>query len=191
MDVLTANEGTSLPMKITYTVTEVAELLGISRSSAYRCVRRGEIPSLTLGRRVVIPRRAFEALLDGARFPETQERAGHVVASTSVSTPLGAARRVDSHSGLERRRGATVAAVRAAGTRRGPSLDHDRATESRCRRSCRRDYTVTIVLRPATHHRRFESVPVVVAKINATASLPSCVRAARFPRVSGSTQTCR
>ena len=52
--------------KITYTVTEAAELLGISRSSAYECVRRGEIPSLTLGRRVVIPRRAFEALLDGA-----------------------------------------------------------------------------------------------------------------------------
>ena len=62
-----------MPTKITYTVTEAAELLGISRSSAYECVRRGEIPSLTLGRRVVIPRRAFEALLDRARFPETQD----------------------------------------------------------------------------------------------------------------------
>jgi len=51
--------------KLTYTVTEAAELLGISRSSAYECVHRGEIPSLTLGRRVVIPRRALEALLDG------------------------------------------------------------------------------------------------------------------------------
>jgi len=62
-----------MPTKITYTVTEAAELLGISRSSAYECVRRGEIPSLTLGRRVVIPCRAFEALLDRARFPETQD----------------------------------------------------------------------------------------------------------------------
>ena len=62
-----------MPTKITYTVTEAAELLGISRSSAYECVRRGEIPSLTLGRRVVIPRRAFEALLDRERFPETQD----------------------------------------------------------------------------------------------------------------------
>jgi excisionase family DNA binding protein len=50
--------------KLTYTVTETAQLLGISRSSAYECVRRGEIPSLTLGRRVVVPRRALEALLD-------------------------------------------------------------------------------------------------------------------------------
>ena len=32
-----------MPTKITYTVTEAAELLGISRSSAYECVRRGEI----------------------------------------------------------------------------------------------------------------------------------------------------
>ena len=59
--------------KITYTVTEAAELLGISRSSAYECVRRGEIPSLTLGRRVVIPYRAFEALLDRTRSPETRD----------------------------------------------------------------------------------------------------------------------
>ena len=62
-----------MPTKITYTVTEAAELLGISRSSAYECVRRGEIPSLILGRRVVIPCRAFEALLDRTRSPETQD----------------------------------------------------------------------------------------------------------------------
>ncbi len=56
-------EGGRMSTKLTYTVTEAADLLGISRSSAYQCVRRGEIPSLTLGRRVVIPRRALEALL--------------------------------------------------------------------------------------------------------------------------------
>lgn len=62
--------------KLTYTVTEAAELLGISRSSAYECVRRGEIPSLTLGRRVVIPRRALEALLDGGRARPEPARSG-------------------------------------------------------------------------------------------------------------------
>jgi excisionase family DNA binding protein len=52
----------------TYTVPEVAELLGISRSSAYLCIRRGEIPALTLGRRVVVARTALERLLaDGER----------------------------------------------------------------------------------------------------------------------------
>ncbi len=49
--------------KVTYTVAEAAALLGISRSSAYECVRRGEIGSLTLGRRVLITRAHLEALL--------------------------------------------------------------------------------------------------------------------------------
>ena len=50
--------------RLTYTVTEAAALLGISRTSAYECVRRGEIPSLTLGRRVVISRVVLERMLD-------------------------------------------------------------------------------------------------------------------------------
>ena len=49
--------------RLTYTVPEVAELLGISRSSAYECVRRGEIPALTLGRRVVIAKATIDVLL--------------------------------------------------------------------------------------------------------------------------------
>jgi excisionase family DNA binding protein len=49
--------------RLTFTVPEAAMLLGISRSSAYECVRRGEIPSLTLGRRVVITHAALEQLL--------------------------------------------------------------------------------------------------------------------------------
>ena len=50
--------------RLTFTVCEVAELLGISRTSAYECVRRGEIPSITLGRRLVVSRAAIERLLD-------------------------------------------------------------------------------------------------------------------------------
>ena len=49
--------------KLTYTVTEAAELLGISRTTAYECVRRGEIPCLTLGRRILITRAHLEHLL--------------------------------------------------------------------------------------------------------------------------------
>lgn len=49
--------------RCTYTVSEVAKLLGISRSSAYECVPRGEIPAVVLGRRLVVPRHAVDALL--------------------------------------------------------------------------------------------------------------------------------
>lgn len=47
----------------TMTVTEAAHVLGISRSTAYELVRRGTLPSLRLGRRIVIPTHALDALL--------------------------------------------------------------------------------------------------------------------------------
>ena len=50
--------------RLTYTVNEVAELLGISRTSAYECVRRGEIPAIELGRRLVIARTTADRILD-------------------------------------------------------------------------------------------------------------------------------
>jgi excisionase family DNA binding protein len=49
----------------TVTVEEAAQMLGISRSSAYECVRRGELRALRLGRRLVVPRVAIEELLGG------------------------------------------------------------------------------------------------------------------------------
>ncbi|MDP9335727.1 MAG: helix-turn-helix domain-containing protein [Actinomycetota bacterium] len=49
--------------RLTFTVDEVALALGISRSSAYECAKRGDIPTVRLGRRIVIPRRAVRALL--------------------------------------------------------------------------------------------------------------------------------
>ena len=51
--------------RITIDVPEVAKLLGISRNAAYEAVRRGEIPSIRLGARIVIPRAALERLLSG------------------------------------------------------------------------------------------------------------------------------
>jgi excisionase family DNA binding protein len=48
------------------TVTEAAEILGISRGLAYELVSRGEIPALRLGRRLVVPRKAIDAMLDPA-----------------------------------------------------------------------------------------------------------------------------
>ncbi len=47
----------------TFTVEEAAEILGIGRNSAYEAIRRGEIPALRLGRRLVVPRQALERLL--------------------------------------------------------------------------------------------------------------------------------
>lgn len=40
--------------KLTYTVEEAAELLGISRSSTYEAVRNGSVPALRIGGRWLI-----------------------------------------------------------------------------------------------------------------------------------------
>lgn len=51
--------------KLVMSVEEAAVLLGISRGLAYELVRRGELPSLRLGRRLVVPRRRLLMLIEG------------------------------------------------------------------------------------------------------------------------------
>jgi excisionase family DNA binding protein len=49
--------------RLVWSVEEAARLLGISRAHAYELVARGELPHLRLGRRVVVPKHAIEALI--------------------------------------------------------------------------------------------------------------------------------
>ncbi|MFP5255153.1 MAG: helix-turn-helix domain-containing protein [Acidimicrobiia bacterium] len=49
---------------LTLTVEQTAKVLGIGRSTAYDLVRTGDIPSLRLGRRLVIPAAALADALD-------------------------------------------------------------------------------------------------------------------------------
>ena len=50
--------------KVVLNVEEAAELLRISRTTAYEAVRRGEIPALHIGRRLLIPVQAILRLLN-------------------------------------------------------------------------------------------------------------------------------
>ena len=52
--------------KQTYTVDEVAAILGIGRNIAYRGVKNGEIPSIKIGKRILVPIKAFEEWLANA-----------------------------------------------------------------------------------------------------------------------------
>lgn len=45
------------------TVMEAAEELGISKGSAYEAARNGEIPTVRIGRRLIVPRVAFDKML--------------------------------------------------------------------------------------------------------------------------------
>ena len=50
--------------RLALSVEEAGALLGISRDLAYDLVNRGDLPSVRLGRRLVVPRRALERLVD-------------------------------------------------------------------------------------------------------------------------------
>ena len=47
----------------TVDIEEVAEILGVSRQSAYSAARAGELPVIKIGRRMVVSRAALDALL--------------------------------------------------------------------------------------------------------------------------------
>jgi excisionase family DNA binding protein len=65
-----ANGGKGRPLTVaelrerpTITVDEAADVLAITRTGAYQAVRRGEIPSVRVGRRLIIPTTSLLRLL--------------------------------------------------------------------------------------------------------------------------------
>jgi excisionase family DNA binding protein len=56
----------SLDGRLTVSVEEAAQLLGLGRTAAYEAVRRGQLPTRRLGRRIVIP---VPLLLDWLGLP--------------------------------------------------------------------------------------------------------------------------
>jgi excisionase family DNA binding protein len=65
---ITKTDGSDIarPCRLTYSVEEVAEVLGLSRSKTYALVARGDIPVVPLaGRRKLIARATVDRLLDG------------------------------------------------------------------------------------------------------------------------------
>ncbi len=49
----------------TLSVPQVARILGVGTASAYNAVRRGEIPSIRIGGRLLVPKPALERMLAG------------------------------------------------------------------------------------------------------------------------------
>ena len=56
---------TETPKRRTYSIMEAGEILGLSRESAYRAAKLGTIPTIKIGKRVLVPRAALERLLEG------------------------------------------------------------------------------------------------------------------------------
>ncbi len=69
-------------------VAETAELLGISRWLVQQAVRDGSLPSVRVGRRILIPRLRLQAWLDGSGS-----------AADTAAAPARDARSADSRAG--------------------------------------------------------------------------------------------
>jgi excisionase family DNA binding protein len=54
------------PERRTMTVPEAAKVLGIGRSNAYAAARNGDIPTIKIGKRMLVPVAALERKLEGA-----------------------------------------------------------------------------------------------------------------------------
>jgi excisionase family DNA binding protein len=69
--------------RLTLTVSEVAARLGLSRNGAYEAVAVGQIPSIRIGRRVLIPKAALNRMLNTTGELEPSGAASDVRASAA------------------------------------------------------------------------------------------------------------
>jgi len=58
----------------TLRIHEAAELLGIGRSSAYQAAKNGELPTIRIGRLLLVPRPALETMLRNTREAVKSEK---------------------------------------------------------------------------------------------------------------------
>jgi len=60
--------------KLVLNVKETGKALGLSRASAYKAAHDGSIPTIRLGRRLVVPRVQLERLLNGKTDGMTDDK---------------------------------------------------------------------------------------------------------------------
>ena len=55
--------GEKVEERLTYNVEEAGKLLGISRASAFKAAQEGSLPTVRIGRRLLVPKVALERML--------------------------------------------------------------------------------------------------------------------------------
>lgn len=66
---------TQAPERLTLTIPEAAEKLGIGRNQGYEAARTGQIPTIRIGKRLLVPVTALENKLLNASDGSTRTRA--------------------------------------------------------------------------------------------------------------------
>jgi excisionase family DNA binding protein len=50
----------------TYNIEEAGQLLGVGRNQAYEAARTGQIPTIKIGKRILVPKAALDRMLNGS-----------------------------------------------------------------------------------------------------------------------------
>lgn len=52
--------------RLVYDVPEAGALLGLTRNGSYEAAKRGELPTIRIGKLIKVPKAALHAMIDGA-----------------------------------------------------------------------------------------------------------------------------
>jgi excisionase family DNA binding protein len=65
-EVLNGGQGAAAPPieRRTLTIEEAGQVLGLSRNTAYGLAKNGQLPTIRLGRRLLVPKAALDSLLE-------------------------------------------------------------------------------------------------------------------------------
>lgn len=56
-------DGTSSDKRLVYDVPEAGALLGLGRNASYEAAKRGDIPTIRIGKLIRVPKAAFDQML--------------------------------------------------------------------------------------------------------------------------------
>jgi hypothetical protein len=65
IDEIRAQQRITRPERLTYDVPEAGAMAGLGRNASYEAAKRGEIPILRIGRRLLVPKREWDRRLTG------------------------------------------------------------------------------------------------------------------------------
>lgn len=59
--------------KLTYSVPEMAAVLGIGKQKAYELTRRADFPKIRVGKKIIVPIREFETWVSDHAFDDVED----------------------------------------------------------------------------------------------------------------------
>jgi len=60
-----SSQPASADERLVYTIPEAGRLLGLSRNGSYAAAKRGDIPTMRIGRRLLVPKLPLHRLIEG------------------------------------------------------------------------------------------------------------------------------